>query len=156
LDYFRERQSRGEQLQAEWNVMMQRYAAKNPSKAADLEAHRQGQLGTLYKDTLDRSDSTRFKGQATRDVNGKLIETIWPLCTALFGGGADLVNSNKVHYSEDDVFHPSMGYSGRYVRYGIREHAMASISNGIAAYNPGTFLPITATFFMFYIYVKIY
>jgi dihydroxyacetone synthase len=154
LDYFRERRSCGEQLQAEWDSMIQRYAVRHPSKAADLESRRQGQLGTLYKDTLDKLDSTRFKGQATRDINGKLIEMIWPLCTALFGGGADLVNSNKVHYSEDDVLHPSMGYSGRYVRYGIREHAMASISNGIAAYNPGTFLPITATFFMFYIYVS--
>ena len=41
-----------------------------------------------------------------------------------------------------------------HLRYGIREHAMASISNGIAAYNPGTFLPITATFFMFFLYVR--
>ncbi|OJZ79602.1 hypothetical protein ASPFODRAFT_148849 [Aspergillus luchuensis CBS 106.47] len=47
---------------------------------------------------------------------------------------------------------PTRDYRGRYIRYGIREHAMAAISNGLAAYNPGTFLPVTATFLMFYIY----
>jgi len=43
-------------------------------------------------------------------------------------------------------------YSGRYIHYGIREHAMASISNGLAAFAPGTFIPITSSFFMFYLY----
>lgn len=43
-------------------------------------------------------------------------------------------------------------YAGRYIHYGIREHAMASISNGLAAFNKGTFLPVTSTFFMFYLY----
>lgn len=42
-------------------------------------------------------------------------------------------------------------YSGRYIHYGVREHAMAAIANGIAAFNKGTFLPVTSSFFMFYI-----
>lgn len=42
-------------------------------------------------------------------------------------------------------------YGGRYIHWGIREHAMASISNGLAAYSKGTILPITSSFFMFYI-----
>ena len=42
-------------------------------------------------------------------------------------------------------------YTGRYIHWGVREHAMASISNGLAAYNKGTILPVTSTFFMFYI-----
>lgn len=42
-------------------------------------------------------------------------------------------------------------YSGRYIHWGIREHAMASISNGLAAFNKGTILPVTSSFFMFYI-----
>lgn len=154
LEYFRERRSRGERLQEEWDTLVQRYTESFPEKAAELEARRTGQLGTTYADTLNSLPSASFTGLATREVNGKLIEKIWPQCKALFGGGADLVNSNKVHYLEEDVFHPLVSYAGRYIRYGIREHAMASISNGIAAYNPGTFLPITATFFMFYLYVS--
>lgn len=43
-------------------------------------------------------------------------------------------------------------YTGRYIHYGIREHAMCSISNGLVAFNKGAFLPVTSTFFMFYIY----
>jgi dihydroxyacetone synthase len=42
-------------------------------------------------------------------------------------------------------------YSGRYIHYGIREHAMASVANGLAAFNSGTFIPVTSSFFMFYL-----
>lgn len=155
LEYFRERKSHGERLQAEWDSLCKKYAERFPEKAASLESRRHGQLGSRYEEILDNIDSSVFRGKATRETNGALIEQIWPICEALCGGGADLVNSNKVYYSESDVFHPLLGFGGRYIRYGIREHAMASISNGIAAYNPGTFLPITATFFMFYLYVSI-
>lgn len=155
LGYFRERVEHGEKVQNEWNSLVEKYGRKYPKKAADFQSRREGSLGTQYKQILDTIDTAQFKGLATREVNGKLIEEIWPICGALCGGGADLVNSNKVYYAENDVFHPQAGFGGRYIRYGIREHAMASISNGIAAYNPGTFLPITATFFMFYIYVSL-
>ena len=43
-------------------------------------------------------------------------------------------------------------YSGRYIHYGVREHAMCAISNGLAAYAPNTFIPVTSSFFMFYLY----
>lgn len=90
----------------------------------------------------------------TRETNGLILAKLWKECSPLCGGGADLVNSNKVVYSESDVFGPSSTYKGRYIKNGIREHAMASIANGIAAYAPGTFIPITATFFIFFIYVR--
>lgn len=152
LAYFRERKSHGERLQREWDSLVNQYARKFPEVAEDFKQRRAGTLGTEYLHVLDGIDASRFQGQATRDINGALIEKVWPVCGAMFGGGADLVNSNKVYYSETDVFHPLTSFAGRYIRYGIREHAMASISNGIAAYSPGTFLPITATFFMFYLY----
>ena len=93
-------------------------------------------------------------GMPTRESNGLILARLWEACPSLCGGGADLVNSNKIVYSETDVFGPFSSFKGRYIRNGIREHAMASIANGLAAYAPGTFLPITATFFMFYIYVS--
>lgn len=43
-------------------------------------------------------------------------------------------------------------YAGRYIHYGIREHAMCAIANGLAAYNRGTIVPVTSSFFMFYLY----
>lgn len=155
LRYFRECQNVGMHLQSDWNDLMQRYAQKFPRKAAALTKRRQGGLGDECLNILDKIDAAQFRGKATRETNGLLLEKLWSSCEAFYGGGADLVNSNKFYYSEDDVFHPQTNYVGRYMRYGIREHAMASISNGLAAYSPGAFLPVTATFFMFYIYVCI-
>lgn len=152
LSFFRERKSHGEKIHKQWNDLVSRYTQAFGHEATEFAQRRSGDLGTEAFDILKGIDATKFTDQATRDVNGVLIEKVWPKCRALCGGGADLVNSNKVYYDEADVFHPLTSYAGRYLRYGIREHAMASISNGISAYNPGTFLPITATFFMFYIY----
>ncbi|KAF3002213.1 hypothetical protein E8E14_001525 [Neopestalotiopsis sp. 37M] len=152
LKYFRDCKAKGESLESKWNDLVSRYSTKHPELAAEFEQARSGDYGAKWLDILKATDSAQFKGTATRDVNGTLIEAIWKEFPALCGGGADLVNSNKVHYTETDVFHPSVSYAGRYVRYGIREHAMAAISNGLAAYNPGTFRPITATFLIFFLY----
>lgn len=76
-------------------------------------------------------------------------------------GTADLTPSvNMVWPNKVDFQNPSLvtgcgingSYSGRYIHWGIREHAMASITNGLSAFNRGTIIPITSTFFMFYIY----
>ncbi|KAF2012997.1 putative transketolase [Aaosphaeria arxii CBS 175.79] len=152
LSYFRERKQHGEKIEAEWDRLLSDYQSKHSDLATDFTLRRNGDNGTEWQDILTGLDANDLKGLATREVNGVLIEKIWKAYPALCGGGADLVNSNKVSYSAEDVFHPSVSYKGRYIRYGIREHAMAAVSNGIAAYNPGTFLPITATFLMFYLY----
>jgi dihydroxyacetone synthase len=154
LSYFRERKRHGESLAKNWDSLIERYSSEHPTSAKTFEARRKGDYGTECLDILKSVDSSKMKNLATREINGVLIEKVWAACPALCGGGADLVNSNKVPYIESDVFHPTVSQTGRYIRYGIREHAMAAISNGLAAYNPGTFLPITATFFMFYLYVS--
>ncbi|KAI1262916.1 Transketolase, thiamine diphosphate binding domain-containing protein [Xylariaceae sp. FL1019] len=152
LEYFRECKTRGKTLESDWDALLLRYKETHPELGSEIGKVIKGEYGTEWLDILKHIDSADFKGKATREVNGTLIEKIWPVYPAMCGGGADLVNSNKVAYTESDVFHPTVSYAGRYVRYGIREHAMAAISNGLAAYNPGTFVPITATFLMFYLY----
>lgn len=154
LEYFRERKQNGQELQGAWDDLLDRYKFAHPELAEEFHKRRTGDNGNEWRKVLETMDSETFRDNATREVNGSIIESMWKAHPALFGGGADLVNSNKVPYEASEVFHPSVGYQGRYLRYGIREHAMASISNGIAAYNPGTFLPITATFFMFFLYVS--
>ena len=154
LSYFRERKTHGEKMQRQWDEMITSYSSTHKDLAASFNATRNADYGSDWLDILTGLDAENFEGLATREVNGILIEKMWAAYPAFCGGGADLVNSNKVSYTETDVFHPDVSFAGRYIRYGIREHAMASISNGIAAYNPGSFLPITATFFMFYIYVS--
>lgn len=153
LEYMRASRVKGKEAQKEWEDLKKAYAKKYPNLASSFASRQKGASGEFEK-LLDSFDSSKFAGMATRETNGVLLEQLWKICPSLCGGGADLVNSNKIVYSESDVFGPPSGYKGRYIRNGIREHAMASIANGMAAYAPGTFLPITATFFMFYIYVS--
>lgn len=159
LAFFRERKAAGEALEEEWNDLILAYSEKHPTKAAKFAARRSGDLDTdSIRNILTKVDSAKFQGTATRESNGLILQKLWSEYPALAGGGADLVNSNKFLYSDTDVFFPNTeaGYKGRYIRYGIREHAMAAISNGLAAYHPCTFIPVTATFLIFYIYVRPY
>lgn len=151
LQFFRERRGAGIELQRVWESTLELYAKQHPEAAAQFGQRLRGDLGDVDK-VLNSIDSTEFAGLSTREVNGILLQRLWTVVPSICGGGADLVNSNKIPYSETDVFHPATGHKGRYIRNGIREHAMASIANGLAAYGKGIFLPITATFFMFYIY----
>ncbi|KAI8648283.1 Transket-pyr domain-containing protein [Fusarium keratoplasticum] len=152
LAYFRERKVHGEKLEDQWNDLVKKYREAHPDLATQFSAATSGDYGNKWLDVLQHMDSKQFQNNATREANGVLIEKLWAANPALCGGGADLVNSNKFAYTADDVFHPSVSFRGRYIRYGIREHAMTAISNGIAAYNPGTFIPLTATFLIFYLY----
>lgn len=153
LSYFRERKSHGEQLQAEWDNLLGRFGDEHPDLHQDLQNRMNSRVAQKTLDLLDSLDSSDMKKLATRQASGQIMEKIWAGCDALIGGGADLANSNMIYQAKTDVFLPD-NYAGRYVRYGIREHAMASISNGIAAYHPGSFIPFTATFQIFYLYVS--
>ncbi|KAE8143807.1 Transketolase, thiamine diphosphate binding domain-containing protein [Aspergillus pseudotamarii] len=87
----------------------------------------------------------------TRELNGLVFNHLLDNLPQIMAGGADLWNSNQLGDQSHRIYdskHPQ----GQVVRYGIREHAMAAISNGLAAYSPRAFIPITATFFMFYLY----
>ncbi|KAL7792542.1 putative transketolase [Trichoderma ceciliae] len=152
LAYFRERKLWGERLEEKWQRLVQRYEEVHPDLAQKFAEKCRGVDNTPCLAALEELDASRFIGQATRETSGEILGEIWETHSGLFGGGADLVTSNKISYSPTDVFHPTISHGGRFLRYGVREHAMCGISNGIAAFNPGTFLPITATFFMFYLY----
>lgn len=155
LAYFREAIERGQTLETQWNAAVEKYAAQFTDLGKELQERRSGEGGmSTGLDTLRNLNASEYNGLATRESSGAILARLWQHCSSLIGGGADLVNSCKFPYSLNDVFHPSQGFTGRYLRYGIREHAMAAISNGLAAYSPGAFLPITATFFMFYLYVS--
>lgn len=155
LSYFRERKSFGKRLESDWEDLVRRYGAAYPDLHYTFQRRREGNVPGEVSDLLASFDTSQMSSLATRESNGLIMERLWASWNALCGGGADLANSNKIYQSVNDVLLPS-NYAGRYIRYGIREHAMASVSNGLAAYNPGTFVPITATFLMFYLYVSDY
>lgn len=153
-EYFGELKSRGSTLQSDWNKTMEDLQSRHPELAEQLSFRMKPSESA--SSVLSSMNAQQFQGMPTREVNGIILQKLWKELPMLCGGGADLVNSNKIMYGENDVFDETSQYKGRYIRNGIREHAMASVANGMAAYNPGTFLPITATFFMFYIYVRIF
>ncbi|NPA29739.1 MAG: transketolase [Epsilonproteobacteria bacterium] len=84
---------------------------------------------------------------ATRDSNGKILNAIAKALPGFLGGSADLAPSNKTELKGMGEFP-----KGKNIHFGIREHAMAAIGNGMAAYGP--LLPFTATFFVFSDYLK--
>ncbi|THY19000.1 hypothetical protein D6D00_07860 [Aureobasidium pullulans] len=151
LEFFRECKTSGQGLNTEWHGLLQRYHTTHPELYQSLQERQQGKLDDGIFKVLDSTGTRDMLSLAARESNSLVMEKLWEACEALCGGGADLANSNKIYQSVTDVLLPA-NYAGRYIRYGIREHAMASVSNGIAAYAPGAFIPVTATFLMFYLY----
>lgn len=87
---------------------------------------------------------------ATREASGKVIESIWNQFPFLVGGSADLTPSNNTRAKSATDFQSS-NYSGRYIRFGVREHAMGAILNGLAL---SGFIPFSGTFLVFSDYMK--
>lgn len=84
--------------------------------------------------------------QATRKTSGACLEKLVPICSALIGGSADLTGSNNTKVAASDVIDRS-DYSGNYINYGVREHAMAAAMNGMAIH--GGLVPYAGTFLQF-------
>lgn len=127
---------------------MDDYTRKYPDQA---KAFQQRLGGEINADELLKSIKIPDAIVPTRTFNGTVFNALMQQVPNMLAGGADLWNSNQMGDQSArilDASHPG----GRVVRYGIREHAMASVSNGIAAYGRGVFLPVTATFFVFYLY----
>ncbi|AZL15227.1 transketolase [Rickettsiales endosymbiont of Stachyamoeba lipophora] len=100
---------------------------------------------------LKREFTTRQTNEATRKSSGRVIEKIVDYLPELFGGSADLSESNNTLSSKHQIFNHN-NYSGNYLHYGVREHAMASIMNGMSAY--GTHIPYAGTFLIFSDYMR--
>ncbi|KXG53385.1 Transketolase, C-terminal/Pyruvate-ferredoxin oxidoreductase, domain II [Penicillium griseofulvum] len=150
---------RGEQWVQEWNQLVNDYAAQHPALAAEFMARVRGELPANWEEHIP----TTFpdKPTATRAASGLVFNPIAEHVNSFMVGTADLSPSvNMIWPGKVDFQHPELRttcgingtYSGRYIHYGVREHAMAAISNGLAAYSPNTIIPVTSTFFMFYLY----
>ncbi len=105
-------------------------------------------LEALLNPDFSRIEYPTFeKAEATRGTNGKIMNSIARAIPSFLGGSADLSPSNKTNLNDMGVFP-----KGRNIYFGIREHAMASITNAMALYGP--LLPFSATFFVFSDYLK--
>ncbi|KAK9242096.1 Transketolase, thiamine diphosphate binding domain-containing protein [Lipomyces tetrasporus] len=147
-EYFRQSGEKGASLEHEWNATLRSYASKYSTEYNELTARLSGKLE--YQDVISEIQVPANLA-ATREMNGYVYNKLFKSIPQMFIGGADLWGANKLGREDHSIFERG-NFAGRVARYGIREHAMAAISNGIAAYHPGVFIPSDATFLMFYLY----
>ena len=147
---FREQAFRGAQEHCEWEGRMSAYAEAAPDQAEELARRIEGRLPDGWADALPTFE-TDAKGMASRAASGKVLDALAPVLPELMGGSADLTPSVKTLAKGMEDFQRETP-AGRYVHYGIREHAMGAAMNGIALH--GAVRPYGGTFLVFSDYMK--
>ena len=123
---------RGQQLRASWLARVKAYRAEHPDLADQLERMQNRELPDGWDADLP-SFSADSKGLASRDSSAKVLNAIAPHCPWLIGGSADLAPSTKTRLTfEAAGDFEADKYGGRNLHFGIREHAMGAILNGLA------------------------
>lgn len=145
--------SAGAAAEEEWNVLFESYKTSYPKEAADLERRLAGLLPEGWEKALPVY-TTADPAIASRKLSETVLNNLYDAIPELIGGSADLTGSNLTRAKDAADFQPeSTGlgtYAGRYVRYGVREHSMGAIMNGLAAY--GDIIPFGGTFLNFVSY----
>ena len=140
---------RGEQREADWNDMMLRYAQEYPELKAEYDAWMENELPA---DFCKDEELWQYEGKiATRATSGTMINRLAKRLPNLVGGSADLAPSNNT-YIKDGGDYSAENRSGRNMHFGVREHAMAAICNGMALH--GGLRVFCGTFFVFSDYMK--
>ncbi|MEO6836326.1 MAG: transketolase [Candidatus Tumulicola sp.] len=146
--FFRDAGAKGTALESQWRSTYDAWKTANTELASQLE---RGLTGDVPPN-LPWPVFTEANGSlATRDAGGVVMNAIAESLPALVGGSADLDPSTKTYLKHGGDLRPG-NYAGRNIHYGVREHAMAAINNGIALH--GGLLPFSATFFNFVDYCK--
>jgi transketolase len=149
-NFFSSVKAKGAEYEKEWNETYGKYKKKYPQDAELFESVMNGDFGTEWKDALPVFESDGKK-LATRAASGKVLDAITPHIPTMIGGSADLTPSNNTKARGFENF-SSQNYSGRYLRFGVREHAMGSTLNGMATY--GGVIPYGGTFLIFSDYLR--
>ena len=133
-----------------WNKLFQEYGQKFPQLKNQFENSMRGIFPDDWKDSLP--NFTQADGPlATRSASGKVLNSLSESIDNLFGGSADLEPSNNSYQKNKKVFNKE-NFDGNNIHYGVREHAMAAIANGMAVH--GGVLPYVATFLIFSDYMR--
>lgn len=152
-DLYHARAKEGAQYEEEWKSLFNEYKSKHPKEAAEIERRFADKLPEGWEKNLPRF-SPSDAAVATRKLSEGVLTAIESSLPEIIGGSADLTGSNLTRWGKAvDFQNPSTGlgdYSGRYIRYGVREHAMFAIMNGLASY--GGIIPYGGTFLNFLTY----
>ena len=167
LKHFREAIEKGKQAENDWEALFERYARDYPQEAKELNLIRNAQLPEGWDQDLPEFPADA-KGIATRVASGKVMNALAPKLPMLLGGSADLDPSTYTALKDmGDFENPVLGqqasdkqgsagggwnYAGRNLHFGVREHAMGAILNGIASFQG--LIPYAATFLIFSDYMR--
>ena len=150
LNYYRNKAKERAQKENDWKALYQQYKEKFPGEAAEYEMCRDGKLPDGWQKDLPEFAAGE-KGLATRKASGKTLNAIAAKLPMLIGGSADLAPSTDTNLNDYESF-TSLNHSGRNFHFGIREHAMGSILNGMAVTKG--IIPYGATFLIFSDYMR--
>jgi len=148
LREFRASREKGERLEAEWNSVFQRYLREYPEMADSWERMMTGSFSDVWEDAVPEF-LPEDGPVATRQASGTLLSSIAPRIFTLIGGSADLGTSVKTYIPSSGEFHEDR--AGRNIRFGVREHVMGAICNGLAL---GKLIPYGGTFLVFSDYMR--
>ncbi|CAI2167206.1 18034_t:CDS:2 [Funneliformis geosporum] len=152
-EYYGQFRLKGKEAEAQWNKLLENYCAQFPNQGGEIKRRFANKLPEGWEQHLPRYTPSD-PAVATRKLSENVLNKIADALPELFGGSADLTGSNLTRWKTAVDFQPDSNglgkYSGRYVRYGVREHGMAGAMNGITAY--GGIIPFGGTFLNFISY----
>lgn len=150
LAFFRKAVKKGAKAEASWRTLIKTFTVSNPPSGQELERRLAGKLPEGWSENLP-SFPADPKGMATRAASGKVINSISTRLPELIGGSADLTPSNDT-WIKDCADFQKHSPGGRNFHYGVREHGMGAIINGMSVH--GGVIPYGGTFLVFSDYMR--
>ena len=147
--YMRKAVEKGARVEKAWNRLFENYAKAYPELAGQFREAAAGKLPVKLDEILPKFEAG--SSIATRVASGKTLDALMPRMPLVLGGSADLTPSNNTRFAGAKDFQKD-ARDGRYIRYGVREHAMAAIMNGISV--SGLLRAYGATFLVFSDYMR--
>ncbi|BAZ70300.1 MAG: transketolase [Pelatocladus maniniholoensis HA4357-MV3] len=151
LKHFRKAVERGADYESQWKKVFADYKAKYGQEAAEFERQISGKLPEGWEKALPTYEPGS-KAIATRKTSEMTLNALAPVLPEMIGGSADLTHSNLTELKGAGNFQKGQ-YQNRNLRFGVREHGMGSICNGIALHGSGL-IPYCATFLVFADYMR--
>ncbi len=150
LEHFRKAVLKGESLERKWHKLLEKYKKAFPDLAEEfIETCYENKLPEGWEDFLP--DFEQVEAKATRVFSGEVINAVAQKIPQMIGGSADLTSSNNTYIKCSGAIKAGE-YGNRNIYFGVREHAMAAILNGIALY--GGLIPFGGTFQTFSDYMR--
>ncbi len=150
LAFYRKAVDKGRELEYDWKMKFEAFSRLYPAQGSELQRRLKGELPEGWESALP-TFPVDAKGMATRAASGKVINALAPKLPELIGGSADLAPSNNTKIDGSPAFQKG-SYDGRNFHFGVREHAMGSVLNGMAVF--GGVVPYGATFLVFADYMR--